>query len=92
MKRICFNMYNSNNSTIISIISLIFRCFATRQWCQSFAGLGNSSHKVTANEPALEPDSNFQLNYMRNLDLALQVPTKTRWHPTCEKEQDKLLM
>jgi hypothetical protein len=28
---------------------------------QSFAGLGNSSHKVTATEPALEPDSNFQL-------------------------------
>jgi len=33
MKIICFNLYNSNNSTIISIISLIFGCFATRQWC-----------------------------------------------------------
>ena len=26
-------MYNSNNSTIICIISLILGCFATLEWC-----------------------------------------------------------
>ena len=30
--------------------------------------------------------------FMRNLDLALQVPTKPRWHSTFEKALDKLLM